>query len=250
MKRYGLIGYPLSHSFSEKYFNEKFSNQAIDARYENFEIDNIKKFPDLIHSNPNLFGLNVTSPYKESVIPFLDNLSDEAQTIHAVNCIKISHDNNNIHTKGYNTDIYGFSESIKPYLNINISQALILGTGGAARAASAALEALNIKYTYVSRSPKLNMIAYEAIDNNLLKNTKLIVNASPVGMHSLKNTAPEIPYHYLTTDHIVYDMIYNPAETIFLQKAKQFGAITVNGLSMLKAQAELTWSIFSQIKKY
>lgn len=240
MKKFGIIGYPLEHSFSEKYFNKKFSDENINAVYENFPISDINQFPELIKSENNLFGLSVTIPYKQQVIKFLDEISHEAERVNAVNLIKIEREQKLI-LKGYNTDIYGFQKSVlKNISDINIS-ALILGTGGAARAVNAGLENLNIKSKFVSRNKtnlENNILNYQDITPNIFLENLLIINATPLGMLHDINSFPDINYNLFTNKHIAFDLTYNPAKTAFLRKAEQNGAKIINGEEMLIFQAE------------
>lgn len=245
MKQYGLIGHPLSHSFSKKHFTNKFEIENIaDSSYELFDIENINLFPKILKENPNLKGLNVTIPYKESVISFLTDIDETAKTIGAVNTIKISNQSKQI--KGYNTDYYGFKKSLKPFLDINHERALILGTGGAAKTVKYALNELNVDCLLVSRNPKNeNEIAYTDINEYVIKHHQLIINTTPVGMFPNIENYPLLDYNSLTQKHLLYDLIYNPIETIFFKKGKQKGCITLNGMGMLKLQAEKSWEIWN-----
>lgn len=243
MKQYGLIGKKLAHSFSKNYFTEKFNKENVDATYANFEIDEISKFPDILKNNPNLIGLNVTIPYKETIIPFLDALDETAKKIGAVNTIKI--DTVTKKTKGYNTDVYGFKQSIKPFLENQHQRALILGTGGAAKAVKFVLDELGISTIYVSRNPKKETeLAYQDVSASILQTHLLIINTTPLGMLPNMNEKPSINYKALTNQHLLFDLIYNPTETLFLKEGKIRNAQTVNGLSMLKLQAEKAWEIW------
>lgn len=245
MKQYGLIGYPLTHSFSKKYFTDKFNKENIsDCFYELFNIENINLFPNIIKENPNLKGLNVTIPYKELILPFLTNIDDTAKKIGAVNTIKINDKNNQL--KGYNTDYYGFKKSLKPFLDINHERALIFGTGGASKTVKYVLNELNIDCLLVSRNPKNeNEIAYKDINNYVIKHHQLIVNTTPVGMFPNTENYPLFNYEYLTQKHLLYDLIYNPTETEFLKKGKLKGSNILNGMEMLKFQAEKSWEIWN-----
>lgn len=246
MKQYGLIGMPLGHSFSQKYFTEKFASEQIDAKYDLYPLNNIEEVVTLIKNNPNLVGLNVTIPYKQQIIPYLDELDAEAEKVGAVNVIKISRGNNQIHLKGYNSDIYGFYHSIKPMLKPWHTKALVLGTGGAAKAISAMLQKLNIKVTFVSRTPAENQITYADLNEKIITEHTVIVNCSPVGTFPNVNNCPDIPYQFITLQHLVYDLVYNPEITLFLKKAKQQGATTKNGLEMLHRQAEAAWKYWNE----
>jgi shikimate dehydrogenase len=256
MKTYGLIGYPLSHSFSKKYFTEKFEKENIrDCIYNLYPISTINLFPQLINDHPDLCGLNVTIPYKESVIPFLDELDATAKGIGAVNCIKILTDETktigpikNKKLIGYNTDAFGFRQSIKPFLEKQHEKALILGTGGASKAVAYVLKEIGVDCFYVSRtknSSAKNQFTYEELNENVMNAFKLIVNSSPVGTYPNITEAPQIPYQYISSDHLLYDLVYNPEQTEFLKRGKEKGAATVNGLSMLQQQAEEAWRIWN-----
>jgi len=242
MSSFGLIGRSLTHSFSKAYFEKKFKELNLDNDYINFEIDSIGQFPVLLKKNKELKGLNVTNPYKESVIPFLDELSDEAKAIGAVNCIKIT----NGRLTGYNTDVYGFSQSIKPFLESNHQNALILGTGGAAKAVAYALKRIGLQIYFVSSSSKktINTFFYPEINEHVMAAFKLVVNASPVGMYPNEKESPPLPYHFFSKEHLAYDLIYNPEKTAFLKQAHANGAVIMNGLSMLQLQAEKSWEIW------
>jgi shikimate dehydrogenase len=256
MKQYGLIGYPLSHSFSKKYFTEKFKKENIsDCEYNLYPIENIDQLPQLIADNPTLYGLNVTIPYKESVIPFLDELDETAKAVGAVNCVKILRDENNHRLIGYNTDVFGFRQSIKPFLEIQHERALILGTGGASKAVAYVLKEIGIDFYFVSRNKnqesrvesqekKDKIFTYEELNENVINTFKLIVNTSPVGTFPNIKDAPAIPYQFISASHLLYDLVYNPPETEFLKRGKARGAATVNGLSMLQQQAEEAWSVW------
>ena len=244
MEQYGLIGYPLGHSFSKKYFTEKFEREAINACYELFEIQNIGEFTKLVN-NGELSGLNVTIPYKEQVIPYLDELDVTAAKIGAVNVIKFIRKNNFVQLKGYNSDVIGFTKSILPYLREHHSKALILGTGGASKAIDYGLRELGIETTFVSRNPSENQLSYSDLDKHVLCDNLIIVNTSPVGMYPQENECPAIPYEYLTKEHLLFDAVYNPAETLFLKKGNEKGAATLNGLKMLERQAVEAWRIWN-----
>jgi shikimate dehydrogenase len=255
-KQYGLIGYPLGHSFSKKYFTEKFAKEQItNCVYEAFPIDNIALLPALIREHPTLKGLNVTIPYKQSVMDYLDELDATAKGIGAVNCIKIIDDTTNttkIPTKkliGYNTDAFGFRQSIKPFLESQHEKALILGTGGASKAVEYVLKEIGVECFFVSRTKQegvSNSLSYAEVNAGVMNAFKLIVNCSPVGTFPNIDDAPAIPYEYITKEHLLYDLVYNPSQTAFMQKGKQHGATTVNGLSMLQQQAEEAWRIWQQ----
>jgi shikimate dehydrogenase len=243
MRKFGLIGYPLGHSFSKKYFTEKFANEFLnDAVYENFELPKIDLLPDVVAENPDLRGLNVTIPYKESVLRYLDELNPEAENIGAVNTIKISSGK----LTGFNTDYVGFIQSLSSLLQPAHKNALILGTGGSSLAVKYALEKLGIEYLLVSRDPlEENETGYSNITEETLQSHTLIINTTPVGMFPDDSKYPEIPYQYLNERHLLFDLIYNPEETMFLKKGKERGAITKNGYEMLLLQAEEAWKIWS-----
>lgn len=247
MKKYGLIGYPLSHSFSKKYFSEKFIRENItEVSYENFPISSIDLFPALIRESLGLAGLNVTIPYKESVIQYLDEVHGEAKIIDAVNTIKIFEKKDKKLIAGYNTDVYGFQNSLKPLLGSVHQKAFILGTGGASKAVAFALDKLNITYIFVSRNPsEKNHIAYNTIDDILMSEYLIIINTTPLGMYPDTRSFPPLPYESLTPDHILYDLVYNPEQTTFLKLGKENGAATINGLRMLELQAERSWEIWT-----
>lgn len=245
MDKYGLIGYPLKHSFSVNYFNEKFNSEGIDAEYVNFEIPSINELPDVIKDNPNLKGLNVTIPYKEKVISYLDELDKDAQAIGAVNVIKIIRQPKGKYKLiGYNSDIIGFTESIEPLLEPHHKKALILGTGGASKAVFHGLKNLGIEAKYVSRTPAAGMLSYEELTPEIMAEYTIIINGTPVGMYPKVDFCPDIPYEYLTPNHLLYDLLYNPNVTLFMKKGEQHGAKTKNGLEMLLLQAFAAWEIW------
>lgn len=246
MSTYGLIGYPLGHSFSKLYFTEKFNKENINSIYNLFPIENINLVSDLISSNLDLRGFNVTIPYKQQIIPFLDEVEEEASAIGAVNVVKIIERDGKRVLKGYNSDIYGFYESIRPLIKTCHKKALILGTGGASKAIAAMLKKINIIYTFVSRSAKDGQLSYLDINAQIMKEYTVIINCSPVGMSPNVDEAPMLPYEYFTDEHIAYDLVYNPLETKFLKLAKEHGATTKNGLEMLYLQAERAWSIWQK----
>jgi shikimate dehydrogenase len=249
MNQYGLIGYPLSHSFSKGYFTEKCSKENIaDSSYENYPLTSIDEFRKLIETQGyTLRGLNVTIPYKQQIIPFLDELSTDAQQIGAINTIKFKTENNNIKLIGYNTDVYGFEYSLKEHLQTSHNQALILGTGGASLAVKYVLEKLGIAYRFVSRTPSIGQLSYEDIDSQTIKNHTLIINTTPLGMYPKIDQCPPLPYEALTPEHYLYDLVYNPEETLFLQKGKAQGCKIKNGLQMLHLQAEKAWQIWNDL---
>ncbi len=246
MKKYGLIGYPLTHSFSKRFFTEKFEKEKIDSTYDNFEIDSISKFPDIIKNNPEIIGLNVTIPYKEQVIPFLNELNDSALEIGAVNTIKISRSSSGILLKGFNTDTFGFESSLKPLLKEYHKKALILGTGGASKALKYVLAKLGIEFISASiEELKENEIRYEEIDDKMMKERLLIINATPLGTYPKVDTCPAIPYNFITKKHLLFDLVYNPELTRFMAKGKEKGATVKNGYEMLLGQALKSYEIWN-----
>jgi shikimate dehydrogenase len=248
MDIYGLIGYPLGHSFSRGYFNEKFEAESIDAEYVNFEIPSIKEFREVVEKNENLCGLNVTIPYKEQVIPYLDDLDKEtAKRIGAVNVIKIIRNGKKTKLVGYNSDIIGFTQSIEPFVEEHHQKALILGTGGASKAICCGLQDLGIESKFVSRSKKnAKTITYADLTPEIMKSHHIIVNCTPLGMYPKINECPDIPYDLLTPKHLLYDLLYNPDETLFMKKGKKQGAMVKNGLEMLLLQAFEAWNIWKR----
>ncbi|MBF1403405.1 shikimate dehydrogenase family protein [Prevotella histicola] len=245
MDKYGLIGYPLGHSFSVGYFNEKFSNEHINAKYINFEIPSIEDFAEVIESNPELRGLNVTIPYKEQVIPYLDSLSPEANAIGAVNVIRITRKGDKTHLKGFNSDVIGFTRSIEPLLERHHKKALILGTGGASKAVDYGLRSLGIETKFVSRTKRPGFFTYEEITPKIIKDYNIIVNCTPLGMYPNTDVCPTLPYEAMDSHNLLYDLLYNPDETLFMQKGKEHGAITKNGLEMLLLQAFASWEFWN-----
>lgn len=247
MRKFGIIGYPLGHSFSPGYFNEKFSNEGIDAVYEKFELKTINDVLAVVKYTPELCGLNVTIPYKETVIPYLDNVSPEAREIGAVNVIRVTHsEDGKPYLEGYNSDMLGFMRSIQPMLMASHKKALVLGTGGASKAVLYALHKLGLETVLVSRFQKDNTIQYEQITPELLQEYTVIVNCTPCGMAPHFDECPNLPYEALTSKHLLFDLIYNPDETLFLKKGRQHGAQTKNGLEMLLLQADGTWEIWNK----
>ena len=241
MTTYGLVGYPLGHSFSRKFFTEKFAKEGIDAQYLNFEIPSIEEFPNIIKNNPELRGLNVTIPYKQQVMQFLDDLSEEAKAIGAVNVVKVAKEG----LTGYNSDVIGFFNSIKPLLKPHHKKALILGTGGASKAIHYGLtKKLGLETLFVSRSAREGVITYDDIDASVLKEYEVIVNCSPVGMFPHVDECPALPYKAMNENHLLYDLVYNPLETLFMKKGAEQGAAVKNGLEMLHLQAIASWNIW------
>ncbi|MCL2651857.1 MAG: shikimate dehydrogenase [Candidatus Azobacteroides sp.] len=245
MDKYGLIGFPLEHSFSKDYFNNKFASEGIDAEYVNFEIASIAELKSVIQNNPQLKGLNVTIPYKEQVLPYLKVLSDNARLIGAVNVIKIERKKKKIKLTGYNSDIIGFKQSIEPLLRPHHQQALILGTGGSAKAIFYGLQQLGLTATYVSRQKSSEQIlTYSELSPEVMKKHTVIVNCTPVGLWPKVDDCPVIPYNQLTNKHLLYDLLYNPNETLFMKKGEEQGAIVKNGLEMLLLQAFASWDFW------
>lgn len=243
MNLYGLIGYPLGHSFSKEYFNNKFQSEGReDCFFELFPLENMEEFPGLLKDHSSLKGLAVTIPYKEVVMPYLQQLSNGAKEIGAVNCIEFLPGGI---LKGHNTDVTGFERSFTPYLKPHHTRALILGTGGASKAVQYVLKQLGIPYLLVSRKQDEYFISYNDIDQQLLEEYTIIINCSPVGMSPHEHNAPGIPYRLLSRHHYLFDMIYKPAETKFLLEGKQRGATIKNGYEMLVLQAEENWKIWS-----
>ena len=250
MRQFGLIGYPLSHSFSQKFFTEKFLQENIvNAKYDNFPIASIESFAGLWKENPNLEGLNVTIPYKKEVIPFLDHSSAVVQEIHACNCIRKF--NNELY--GYNTDVIGFEKSLLPFLKPHHTQALILGTGGASAAVQWVLQKLKIQFQIVSRNTNTieantemkASLSYDQLAASVIESHTLIINTSPLGMYPNTNEAPPIAYEGITAQHHLYDLVYNPIETLFMKNGLAKGATVQNGLAMLHIQAEESWAIWN-----
>jgi len=246
MDLYGIIGNPLTHSFSPKFFNEKFARENIDARYLKFEITDISQFPEIIRSHPELRGMNVTLPYKQQVMQYLHDFDPQAKDIGAINVIKITHTEKGVQLKGYNSDIIGFQNSISPLIRKEIQKkALVLGTGGASKAVEKGLQNLGLAVTFVSRTKKEGQLTYDELDEGVLSDYKVIVNTSPVGTFPDVDNAPAIPYHLLTHDHLLYDLVYNPAETKYLALGKENGASVKNGYEMLELQAVASWEIWN-----
>ena len=248
MRHFGLIGYPLTHSFSKQYFADKFEREGIkDCQYNNYPIEHISLLPELAASKTTLAGLNVTIPYKEKVIPYLEMPDPDIALIGAVNTIKIIRQGARIRLIGYNTDVYGFHHSIAPYIQPHFRNALILGTGGSSKAVAYVLHHFGIQVIHVSRSPSAQgQISYKQLNRELIEKSLVIVNASPVGMYPDINSFPDIPYEFLTPRHVLFDLIYNPPESGFLSRGKQQGTQIVNGLQMLHLQAERSWIIWNE----
>lgn len=245
MDKYGLIGYPLGHSFSKRYFNQKFADEGIDALYENYEIPTIDLLPEVLDSNTELRGLNVTIPYKQKVISYLDSISPEARAIGAVNVIKVVREGAKTMLKGYNSDVIGFTKSIEPMLEKYHKKALILGTGGASKAVEYGLKTLDIESVFVSRFERTGTIQYKDITPEVVKEYNVIINCTPCGMYPHTEECPELPYEAMDSHTILYDLIYNPDETLFMKKGNRHGANTKNGLEMLLLQAFASWEFWN-----
>jgi len=248
MDKYGLIGYPLGHSFSERYFNQKFKDEGIDAVYENFEIEEIGKVKEIVGDTPSLRGFNVTIPYKEQVMAFLDELSPEAKEIGAVNVVSIDRTGKRPRLKGYNSDVLGFSQSIEPMLERYHKKALILGTGGASKAIRAGLRSLGVETMYVSRSKRDGVLTYDDVTPEVIDEYNVVVNCTPVGMYPHSDECPKLPYEAMNSRTLLYDLIYNPDETLFMKKGRQQGATVKNGLEMLLLQAFASWEFWNESK--
>jgi shikimate dehydrogenase len=245
MDKYGLIGYPLGHSFSISYFNQKFADEGINAKYENFEIASIDQLEEVLATNPTLRGLNVTIPYKEKVMNYLDSISPEAQAIGAVNVIKVTHEGNQVKLKGFNSDVIGFTQSIEPMIDHHWhKKALILGTGGASKAINFGLKSLGLETVFVSRYERPGTIQYKSITPDVVKEYNVIVNCTPIGMYPHTEECPLLPYEAMDSHTILYDLIYNPDETLFMKCGKEYGAEVKNGLEMLLLQAFASWEFW------
>lgn len=247
MRLFGLIGYPLGHSFSKKYFTEKFKHEGIkDCQYELFPIENIDLLQKIIDKNQNLEGINCTIPYKQEVKNYLNEIDETAKKIGAVNTIKISRNNGKTSLKGYNTDCMGFEMALKKHLKPSHKKALVLGTGGSSKAVVFVLKKLGIDYKFVSRNKSDIAIDYTSLNKDTISEHKLIINTTPLGMHPDTNNKPDLPYDYITKNHYLFDLIYNPEETTFMREGKKNGAIVKNGLDMLYGQAEKAWEIWNK----
>ena len=243
---FGLIGFPLTHSFSQNFFNQKFEAENISAQYLNFEIPDIGDLMEVVAEYPALSGLNVTIPYKEQVLPYLDEIDGDAKKIGAVNVIKFIRKKGSLKFKGYNSDVIGFSDSIKPLLNPTRNKALILGTGGAAKAVRQGLINLGVEPTYVSRTAREGVITYADLTPEVMAEHKVIVNTTPLGMYPHIDECPDIPYQELTPQHLCYDLLYNPDVTLFMKRSREYGAQIKNGLEMLLLQAFVSWNIWNE----
>ena len=250
MDKYGLIGFPLGHSFSISYFNQKFQDENIDAVYENYDIPSIDELVEVLGSNLNLRGLNVTIPYKEKVIEFLDSISPEARAIGAVNVIRVTHEGNKTILKGFNSDVIGFTQSIEPMLDKKWhKKALILGTGGASKAINFGLKSLGLETVFVSRYERPDTIQYDKITPEVVQEYNVIVNCTPLGMYPKTEECPLLPYEAMDSHTILYDLIYNPDQTLFMRKGAEHGAEVKNGLEMLLLQAFASWEFWNGKEK-
>lgn len=245
MTKYGLLGYPLTHSFSQKYFVEKFEKENVKASFHNFELEEAKQMVEVIKQESDLKGFCITIPHKQAIIPFLDKTDAAITKIGAVNCVKIDRTGGEISLKGFNTDVIGFEESFKELLKDSHKRALILGTGGASKAAEYVLGKLGISYQMVSRKKTKNSLCYEDVTPELLNDIQVVVNTTPLGMYPKVDACPSLPYHSVTEEHYFYDLVYNPEETLFLKKAKDQGATIKCGMDMLELQAEANWKIWN-----
>lgn len=245
MRRFGLIGFPLGHSFSASFFKEKFKAEGIDAEYRNYPLKQIADFPDLLKQETELEGLNVTVPYKQGIISYLDTLSRTAEAIHAVNTISFKKSASGVELAGDNTDIIGFRRSLEKHLESWHKSALVLGTGGSSRAVTYVLEQLGIGYTMLSRTSGEKRITYSELDAKQVAESTLIINTTPLGMLPKVFTYPDLPYQAITRRHLLFDLVYNPAKTEFLSRGEAQGALTVNGHDMLIYQAEASWDIWN-----
>lgn len=245
MRKFGLIGYPLGHSFSKKYFTEKFRLEGVtDCLYENYPLTDIGQLEELV-TDTGLEGLNVTIPYKTVVMPFLGRIDPEAAAVGAVNVIKIKRYSDSIELRGFNSDIYGIAETLKPVMNRGSGKALVLGTGGSSKAVCHVLGSMKIDYRLVSREKKAGCLTYKDLDKLILESVRLIVNTTPLGMYPLTEGSPDINYGILGPDHILFDLVYNPAITTFLRKGQERGCTVLSGLKMLHSQAEKSWEIWN-----
>ncbi len=248
MKIFGIVGKKLGHSFSPGHFSKKFRDLKIDAEYRLFEMDDIEELPDLINENEGLKGLNITIPYKRSVYQFMDEVDKIAKLTGSINTIKVKRKKGVPYLTGYNTDVYGFEQTVKGLLKNKVdTRALILGTGGSAHSVAYVLRKLGIFYSFVSRNPsKVEHICYEWFNEQLLNDHKVIINTTPLGMYPDVDSFPDIPYEFLGKDHLLYDLVYNPEETQFLKKGRAQGADTINGLDLLGIQADLAWKLWNK----
>jgi shikimate dehydrogenase len=249
MRKFGLIGYPLGHSFSKKYFTEKFlSEQITDCSYDNYPLENLDHFSELITSDKDLSGLNVTIPYKSEIIALLDTIDTESEEIGAVNVIKIKREGKKIRLSGYNSDVTGIKDSLLPHLSERVTDALVLGTGGSSKAVCYVLKKIGLNVNVVSRERKPDVLLYSDIDHIRLDHTQLIVNTTPLGMFPNIANMPDINYSRLNSSHILFDLVYNPELTAFLKMGAEHGCIVIGGMNMLHSQAEKAWEIWNNDK--
>ncbi len=240
--RFGLVGKNISYSFSKGYFTKKFADLNLkNHSYENFDLDQIDELQNIIQHSKNIKGLNVTIPYKETVMPYLTKIEENANKIGAVNTIKINKNG----LIGFNTDAYGFHKSIEPFLKKQHTKALIFGTGGASKAVAHVLGELGISFTFVSRNPKTDQLSYQELNKEIIQMNLLLVNCTPLGTHPNINQKPDIPYEFITSVHLLFDLIYNPERTAFLMAGQEQGALVCNGNQMLRFQAEKAWEIWN-----
>ena len=245
-RKFGLLGYPLEHSFSRSYHNERFSRWGLDAVYDNYELPNLSQLRAIVEADAELEGLNVTIPYKQAVMPMLDAIDDAVIKIGAVNVIRIERDEYGVRMVGYNSDCIGFRNSLEPLLQSHHTAALVLGTGGASKAVCAVLRDLEIDVTIVSRTPQQGELRYEELSAEVMARHTIVVNTTPLGMFPHVDTCPNIPYEMLTSQHLCYDVVYNPECTLFMKQAAEQGAVVCNGLKMLYAQADAAWDIWNR----
>jgi len=246
MRLFGLIGYPLGHSFSVPYFKRKFEDEGIDAEYRNFPLEQISDFEELVKREPTLVGLNVTVPYKQKIIPYLDALNPTARSIGAVNTIFFCRKEGRLSLLGYNSDVHGFERSLKEHLKEEHKQALVLGSGGSSKAVMHVLDSLGITFQVVSRTRGEGLLTYDQLDREIMEAHSLIINTTPLGMHPKIDSYPEIPYEMITPRHLLFDLVYNPEKTRFLSMGQEQGASIVNGSDMLVYQAEGSWEIWNK----
>jgi len=246
MRKFGLIGYPLGHSYSKKYFTEKFLNEQIsDCSYENYELSDLDKFRELVANETDLCGLNITIPYKSEILKFLDFIEPEADEIGAVNVIKIKRHNRKIELKGYNSDVTGIRDSLLPFISDNVRNALVIGTGGSSRAVCYVLQKFGLKVNLVSREKRPGVMTYSDLDSAILGHTQLIINTTPLGMFPDTERKPDINYRLLSRNHILFDLVYNPEVTSFLKAGAEQGCLTISGIRMLHSQADRSWEIWN-----
>lgn len=246
MRKFGLIGYPLGHSFSKKYFTEKFLTEHIsDCSYENYPLKNLDEFREFVIADESLCGLNVTIPYKSKIIRYLDFIESEAEEICAVNVLKINRTDRQVKLYGYNSDVTGIRDTLLPFINNDVRNALVLGTGGSSRAVCHVLKKLGLSVTLVSRNRKPGVLIYSDIDPGIIESTQLIINTTPLGMYPNIEGVPELKYNSLNSKHILFDLVYNPELTTFLRMGKEQGCSIISGIKMLHSQAERAWKIWN-----